>query len=140
MSFSDNSRIRVTPTFPMTNLVDVMFLLLIFFMTASVFRDQDRQIKVSLPPAQTAKAEGPGTQIVITVTAQGRTYMGDKAYEPQALKQVLTELAREYPDESVVIRADQNSQTGSAVGVLDLVYASGLRNVYIATTKKQNQL
>jgi biopolymer transport protein ExbD len=140
MSFSDPARFKVTPALPLTSLVDVLFLLLIFFLTASVFRDQDTQIGVSLPAAESSATPGSRTQIVITLTAEGRTFMGDKAYEPQALKQVLTQLASQYPDEAVVIRADQSSQTGSAVRVLDLVYASGLRNVYIATTKPASDL
>lgn len=140
MSFSDSSRNRVSPVFPLASMVDILFLLLIFFLTASVFRDQDRQIDVSLPPADSSTATSSQTQIVITVTAEGRTFMGDKAYEPQALRQVLQQLASQFPDEAVVIRADQNSQTGSAIRVLDLVYASGLRNVYIATTKNASDL
>ena len=140
MSFSDSSRNRVSPVFPLASMVDILFLLLIFFLTASVFRDQDRQIDVSLPPAESSTATASQTQIVITVTAEGRTFMGDKAYEPQALRQVLQQLASQFPDEAVVIRADQNSQTGSAIRVLDLVYASGLRNVYIATTKNASDL
>lgn len=137
MSFSDASRNRVTPVFPLTSMVDILFLLLIFFLTASVFRDEDKQIQVALPQAASAQQAGSRTQIVITVSAQGRIYMGDVAYEPQALQQVLTQLATQFPDESVVIRADENSQTGTAVRVLDMVYASGLRNVYLATTSGQ---
>jgi biopolymer transport protein ExbD len=140
MSFSDPARYKVTPALPLTSMLDVLFLLLVFFLTASVFRDQDTQIGVSLPSASSSAQPASQTQIVITLTAEGRIYMGDKAYEPQALKQVLIQLASEYPDEAVVIRADQSSQTGSAVRVLDLVYSAGLRNVYIATTKQSGEL
>lgn len=140
MSFSDSSRIRVTPALPLTSMVDILFLLLIFFLTASVFRDQDRQIDVALPATHSSTTGGSRTQIVITITADGQTYMGDRAYEPQALRQVLGELAKQYPDESVVIRADQNSLTGAAVRVMDIVYASGLRQVYLATTKQAQDL
>lgn len=140
MSFSDSSRNKVSPVFPLSSMIDILFLLLMFFLTASAFREKDRAIEVSLPPAESSQTAGSQTQIVITVSAQGRIFMGNKAYEPQALKQVLRQLALEFPNESVVIRADQNSQTGSAVRVLDLVYASGLRNVFLATTKTQDQL
>lgn len=137
MSFSDGSRNRVSPVFPLASMVDILFLLLIFFLTASVFRDQDRQIEVSLPQADSAQQSGTRTQIVITVNEQGSIYMGDVSYEAQALEQVLRQLASQFPDEAVVIRADENSQTGTAVRVLDMVYAAGMRNVYLATTASQ---
>lgn len=138
MSFSGASPNRAAPVFPLVSMIDVLFLLLIFFLTISVMRDEDTQIEVSLPPTQHAQEASTRTQIVLTVSAEGHIFMGDVAYEPQALTHVLKQLAVQFPDESVVIRADQNSRTGDAVRVLELVQSSGLRNVFLAT-RQTNQ-
>ena len=61
MSFATQTRERSAPVLPLAGMVDVLFLLLIFFMTASVFRDAELAVEVALPDSQSAAAEvGPG--------------------------------------------------------------------------------
>ena len=139
MSFTAASRERQAPVIPLAGMIDIMFLLLVFFMTASVFRDQERQIDVSLPEAREATS-GERIQIMITVKDDGTIYMTGGVYTFQTLEAKLAELQTRFPDEAVVIRGDRECSWGTIVRVIDIAHSVGLRNVSAATTKLQSEL
>jgi biopolymer transport protein ExbD len=136
MSFTTPSRQRAGPVLPLASMVDMLFLLLIFFMTASTFREQELQIDVALPAAETAEPGRAATQIIITITDDGRIHLGDRHFTLPELRQTLTRLAQTYPDEAVVIRGDQDSRLGIVTDVIDTAYAVGLRNVSIGAQRR----
>ena len=133
MSFTTSTRARGGPALPLAGMVDVLFLLLIFFMTTSVFREQDQQIAVTLPATDAGAAATVATQIVITITADDRMYIGEKHYPPRQLRRTLKQLAVQFPNESVVIRGDRGSRLDTAVGVMDIAHAANLTDVSIGT-------
>ncbi len=136
MSFASPSRERTGPVLPMAGMVDILFLLLIFFMTASVFRDSELSMDVSLPTSETASsAVGPATQIVITVDANNRVFLGEREVPLDNLLSILLDLVAVAPNDAVVVRADQLSNTGIAVHVMDLAQQAGLTEVSIATIR-----
>ncbi len=135
MSFTTSTRPRGGPALPFAGMVDVLFLLLIFFMTTSVFREQDQQIAVSLPATDAGSATTMATQIVITITEDDQIYIGEKHYTPQQLHRTLKQLAVQFPNESVVIRGDRDSRLDTAVGVMDIAYAAKLTSVSIGTRR-----
>ena len=140
MSFTSPTRDRQGPAIPLAGMIDVMFLLLVFFMTASVFRDQERQIDVSLPEAREATASGDRMQIMITVEANGTIHMTGGVYTFETLAAKLAELTKQFPNELVVVRGDRECPWGTIVRVIDVAHGAGLRNVRAATTKLQSEL
>jgi biopolymer transport protein ExbD len=133
MSFIAPTRQRSGPLLPMAAMVDILFLLLVFFMTISSMREQDRVIEVVLPGTQTDQPGAMVTPIIITVDAEGRTHIADQLYPLDVLGERLQQRAAEYPDEPVDIRGDANCTHGRIISVLDTVRAAGLRNVRIHT-------
>ncbi len=139
MSFVAASRERQVPAVPLAGMIDIMFLLLVFFMTASVFREQEQQIDVSLPEAHETRS-GDRTQIVITVKAEGTVYIAGASYTMDTLGPKLKQLADQFPHDTVVIRGDKECSLGDAVRVMDMVYAADLTNVYLATTRSHSEV
>lgn len=139
MSFTGQSRQRTGPVLPLSALVDVLFLLLIFFMVASVMREQEQQIDVSLAQAQAARQGGP-TNTAITLNAQGEIFLGDRRVSLDQLRTTLRQLALQFPDEAVIIRADQKCDVGTLVRVLDVPKTVGLTNVHLAARKPASEL
>ena len=126
---------------PPTTMVDVLFLTLAFFITIAAFRDEDKQINVALPTQQAARAGGgERTQIVVTVTADEKIYMGNRLYTLDELHRTLVELAKQFPNESLIIRGDRESRLGMTVKVMDAAYDAQLKNVYLATTKPKGEV
>jgi biopolymer transport protein ExbD len=142
MSFTRTARRGYSTDYgwrPPTTFVDVLFLILTFFISIAAVREQEATIDVSLPATETARS-GTRTQIVITVTQDGAIYMAEQAYTLETLGATLRKLAQDFPGESVIIRGDRNSRLGVAVKVMDLAYQVGLRNVYLATTKSAGEI
>ena len=133
MSFTAPTRLRSAPILPLAAMVDILFLLLVFFMTAAAFRDQDRIIEVSLPGTASTLAPETVAPLIISVDAEGRTYIGDQAYDLEELEARLRKLASRHPDLPVGIRGDQQCPHGRIVRVLDAVRVAGLPNASIHT-------
>ena len=126
---------------PPTTYVDVLFLVVTFFIIVTAFRDTERQMDVTLQAATSARnSVGPATQIVITVRPNGAVYMGERLITLEALGPPSSNSPRQYPDESVLIRGDQASQLGTIVKVMDAAYNAGLKNVYLATVRPKSEM
>ena len=133
MSFAAESRERSRPALPLSAMVDILFLLLIFFMTASAFRERELQVPVQLAPSATADAgSSSATQIIITIDADDRIFLGPREHSLDSLRQTLVELSQVYPNETVIIRGDQDSSYGLAVRVMDLATLAGLTDVRLS--------
>ncbi|WP_432797726.1 ExbD/TolR family protein [Poriferisphaera sp. WC338] len=142
MGFASESRERARPVIPLAGMVDVLFLLLIFFMTASVFRDQELVMEIDLPGSgnENLTASADGLQTVVTVSADNRIYLGQRAVSIHELDQIFTTLAKDYPNERVIVRGDQGSTYGTVMHVIDSAQTRGLSNVSQATIKKMSDL
>jgi biopolymer transport protein ExbD len=122
-------------------MVDVLFLILTFFITITAFKEDDTQINVSLPATESARpGTGQRTQIVLTIKDDNTVFMGERSLTLDELRTTLTQLAQQYPNESVLIRGDRESHLGLAVRVMDLAYGSGIRNVFLATTRPKSEV
>lgn len=113
-------------------LVDVCFLLLIFFMLTSNFIIQPG-IKVRLPRALTSEVIG-SENLVITVTAQDLIFLNEKPVQIGALVDELKSAARD--GANVLIRADIGTSIGRVVELWDLCRELGIPQVNIATNQR----
>jgi biopolymer transport protein ExbD len=126
----DDSSVNLTP------LIDVVFLLLIFFMVSTTF-DSTSELKIELPEASASKP-APSAQITIIIDAQGLFYVNGKKLKNQSDDLLLLEVHRlvgENRDIPVVIQSDARSPVQSLVTALDIVGQIGLARLSIATNK-----
>lgn len=137
MSFAAQQRDRGQPVLPLAAMVDILFLLLIFFLTASALREEERSIEVELEQTGSGQAGAGVSPVIITVTENDEIYIGQQLYTPEALRGALGAIAETTPGEAIVIRGDKNSKLGTAERILDIAYAVGMTNVRLATQKRQ---
>ncbi|MEM1108899.1 MAG: biopolymer transporter ExbD [Planctomycetota bacterium] len=136
MSFATQSRERSAPVLPLAGMVDVLFLLLIFFMTASVFRDAELSMDVSLPTSETASsAVGPQDQVIVTVSPTNEIFLGERQVSADELPALLAQLKSVTAIDSLVVRADQQADWGIGVRIMDVAQQVGLQNVQAATIR-----
>lgn len=141
MSFASETRERVRPVLPLAAMVDVLFLLLIFFMTASVFREAEAQIQVQLPEAGTGTAAVSRTdQITVNIQADNSVYLGEREVAIDDLAGELARLVTEAQVRSVVVRGDAESNVGVFVKVMDLAQQAGVEEVSAATVRPIREL
>ncbi len=113
-----------------TSLIDVMFLLLIFFMVSSTFKNQPA-INLVLPRSATAE-ETVVTPTVLYLTSDGRVFLNDRLMSEADLGGMLRQLQGATGEDRVVIRADENAPHGAVVELIDLVKQSGYTRVSIS--------
>lgn len=93
----------------LTSMLDVIFQLLIFFVVATEFSKEDREMNVELPTASEAKPLIVQPQeIFVNITDEGKVFSGGKEYSITDLEEHLAEAARNNPaNQSVILRADK---------------------------------
>jgi len=135
--FGMRRRLR-RPTINITSLIDVMFLLLIFFMVSSTFREQIG-IDITLPVAATATEQQPAQQ-VITVRADGAILFGpDQAVTaPEQLRHALQELLAADPETVLLLRADEAAAFQDVITVIDIARSVGGSRLIIPTEPLRN--
>jgi biopolymer transport protein ExbD len=114
-------------------LIDVVFLLLIFFIVTTVFVEETG-IKVSKPRA--AGSEDLAKQsILLAVSADGRVYHGGREIGTDSVRAVVAALLEQQPDTPVIVRADAATPTQATVSVVDAAKLAGAESVSLATKK-----
>ena len=114
----------------LTSLIDVMFLLLIFFMVTSTFRNQPA-ITLVLPRSATA-TDTIDTPVVLFLTAEGEVYLNDARVPTQELPARLAELHTASKDNRMVLRADEEASHGDVVGLIDTIKQSGFTRISLS--------
>ena len=118
---------------PMTPLIDIVFMLLIYFLLTTNFM-VDEGIKIKLPQA---KAAAPQIEEVLTVYVdiQGRAIIGEEAVPLNRLFDILKHKIGSRKDKLVVIRADRAVILNKAVKIMDIAKAAGAGRLCLATEK-----
>ncbi|MCG3149031.1 MAG: hypothetical protein PCFJNLEI_02483 [Verrucomicrobiae bacterium] len=131
------------PRIRIINLVDVLFILLIFFIATTTFRVASQQpagVKLSLPEAKSAEAVGKQktNQLRITVAADGAIYLDKEKTATGQLEKALKEAKAKDPAVIIELSADKNANYGTIVSVVDAARVAGIQNI-TAFTKKSVQ-
>jgi len=119
----------------LTPMIDVVFQLLLFFLVASRFADEERELKVVLPQASEAKplASRP-SEYFVTIDQQGKYYVGGRSVAPERLEQSLLQLGSNNPGrQTVIIRADKRAQVEHAVFVMNACNKAGILDYRLTT-------
>lgn len=123
----------------LTPLIDVVFLLLIFFMVSTTFQ-KESEIKISLPQAATDKQPIASDKIEVMVNAQGQMHVGGRELvngQLATVRQALQQAANGRRDIPLVIRADKGTPYQSIVTVMDAGSQIGLLRISLPTLRVQ---
>ena len=119
----------------MSPLIDMVFILLIFFLVSTSFVKESGGPEITRPFAATAESKEK-TNMVVSVTSDGLIYIENKIVDIRSVRTQMERFYRENPQGSVVITADANSQFGVPIEVLDRIREAGITNVSVAATKE----
>ena len=130
-----SNKVRKKVQINVTSLIDVLFILLIFFMVTSTFLEQPG-IKLELPKAQSAQVEQI-ENLIIYVDRQRQVFLNDKPVAIDRLEKLLTETIAENDQPTLVLRADKAVPHGLVVTIMDLAKRSGVKRLVIGTDIEQ---
>ena len=120
----------------LTPLIDVVFLLLIFFMVSTTF-DTTSQLKIKLPEASQDEAIKPKQPLYLVINIEGNFFLNARELSSQKSEALSLALQRvlDGSDRPIVIQSDAGSPVQSLVTAMDVVARLGLTQVSIATTR-----
>jgi len=124
----------------LTPLIDVVFLLLIFFMVTTTF-DNDASLKIELPKASNAVQLQEEKDLEVVIDRNGQFYMDGKTLldgNSRTLESALAKLTKKYNVENITIRADAQTPHQFVVSVMDAAGKTGINKVLIATSSEQD--
>ena len=124
MKFQRKSASRA-PALALTSMLDVIFLLLCFFVTVSVFSQWENEISIQLPTATTAQEPDrlPG-EIVVNLSKDGEVTVNGRKLGLGELKDRLARISKFYPGQPVIIRADRETRYDALVDLIDACRAA----------------
>lgn len=120
----------------MTPLIDIVFLLLIFFLVATRFAEEDRELEVMLPTASEAKPliEKP-KEIFINIDNEGLYFVGNQKVDVENMEQILASADVNNPlGQTVVIRADKRCTWDAVVAAIDACHRAGIHDIRPTTS------
>ncbi len=125
------------PDIQMAPLIDIVFLLLIFFMVSTVF-PENVGVDVEKPDAATA-VPLPKEHLLFAITRQGNYYYGGKEASLEEIAAVIKAETAQNPGIAVIAEVDRQAVTGDLIRFLDEARKAGGRNISIATSDEESR-
>ena len=122
------------PGFQLTAMLDVVFLLLCFFVTTSVYSQWENEVEIQLPSAESGVEPNrlPG-EIIVNVAKDGTIRVNGRDLAPEELGAKCRALAAAFPGNPIVVRGDREASWESVLRVLDICAKNDLYNVNFAS-------
>jgi biopolymer transport protein ExbD len=118
---------------PLAPLIDIVFLLLVFFLMATTFMDEEKDLSLSLPRSSAGEGgERRLQRVLVNVRADGTLVVNKRTMDRKELFRALVEAREANPQIPVILRGDRAASHGQIVGVLSVCQRARVRNVAVA--------
>ena len=123
-------RIREESNLDLTPMLDIVFIMLIFFIVTTSFI-KESGIEVNRPNAETAERDQK-VNILVAISENNEIFIDRRKVDLRAIRPNIIRLKAENPEGSVIIQADKASQTGLLVEAMDQIRLAGVQEISIA--------
>ncbi len=125
------------PEIQMSPLIDVIFLLLIFYAVTTQFVT-DQRLKLDLPDAKTAEEVGRGREErlpIVKIARDGSIWIDDIEISEEDLEARISDLVQRRPEQTVILKGDEGADYGVVVHVLDIARSVGAKSIQMSADK-----
>ena len=130
------TRRRVSPVITIVSLVDILTMVLMFFVYTTTFKTAQEQVKIVLPDtSHGGQATSDVAPVVLAVDPQGGVFLDNKPIELDALGDAIKKLAAD--NRPLQMKADTKANFGRVMEVLDTLNGAGVKNVSTLTQQKK---
>ena len=120
---------RRQPIINIISMIDILVVLLIFYIATTVFKKAQPIIPIKIPDSVVAKAAADTPPSIIYITADGKFYLDDVAVQPETLGALLKSKKDANPDFKVAVKADTKAPLGMFVKVYDAAHVGGITDL-----------
>ncbi len=134
MNFRSKNKLPSTG-FQLAPMIDIMFLLLCFFIAAQIYAQWESEIDIKLPTAETGEVpDRLPSEIIVNVRSNGVMVVNQRQLDTGGLSDLLGRIVDLYPGQPVLIRADKKTDYEHVIGVLDICRKVDIWNISFATS------
>lgn len=123
---------RRIPSITIVSLIDILAILLIFFIVTTTFRQKVSQLQINLPESTSATPSAtttPKKNIILQIQSADHITFDEKPVGLDDLAEAIEEAQETYPDCKIMMQADKEAPFGAVVKVLDALQAAGIKNI-----------
>jgi biopolymer transport protein ExbD len=120
-------------TLNLTSLIDVLFILIIFFVVSSTFLEQPG-IKLNLPEAATSETHAV-QKVVLYIDKEEHIFLNDDPISQEQVAEKVEQMIAAQTDKSLVLKADDKVSHGLVIRIMDALRKKGIYKIVISTTK-----
>lgn len=121
-------------TIELTPLIDMVFLLLIFFLVATTFHQTEREMQIALPVASSsAPISAMMQELIVNVDVDGQIIVGGRVIKGEDLQSMVAGAVAQNPEQKVTVRGDRRTAYANIVTVLDICKGAGIQEPYLDT-------
>lgn len=133
MNFRKNIQER-SAGFQMAPMIDIVFILLIHFMAATVFAQWEKQVDITVPTASTSvEQQRQIGELILNVDAEGQIFINGQLYSDETALDLLKQVSSAFQDQPIILRADKETNVQQLVHVMDLCRQADVWNIALAT-------
>lgn len=132
MNFNNDKSTAIQ--FQLAPMIDVVFLLLCFFMTTTLYSQWETEVDITLPTAETGEnLQRMAGEIIINVFKDGRYVVNGRLLRPEELGELLVRVSALFPGQPVVVRGDESTPYHHIMDVMDRCRRADIFNISFAT-------
>lgn len=123
---------RRIPSITIVSLIDILAILLIFFIVTTTFRQKLSQLQINLPESASGGAVAATSakkNIILQVQSADHVTLDNKPVALDDLAEAIEEVQETYPDSKITMQADKDAPFGAVVKVLDALQSAGIKNI-----------
>ncbi len=125
---------KLSAAIEMTPMIDIVFLLLIFFLVATTFREEEREMQVALPFASSsAPISTMLKEFIVNVIEDGTIIVGGRRIDEAELRTMVRDAVAGNPEQKVTVRGDRGTAYANIIQVLDTCKSEGIQEPYLDT-------
>lgn len=125
---------KLSAAIEMTPMIDIVFLLLIFFLVATTFREEEREMQVALPFASSsAPISTMLKEFIVNVMEDGTIIVGGRRIDDAELRTMVRDAVAVNPEQKVTVRGDRGTAYANIIQVLDACKSEGIQEPYLDT-------
>ena len=138
--FDVSENMKQRPVIQLAPLVDIAFWALIFFMIIAILNQLESDINITVPKSTASVEAAPSAgKIVINITRDGRFIVNQQQLNNAGLEDMLKKVSKLFPNQQVIIRADELAYHKFVIQALDACMRSNIWDVAFSTIKEENK-
>jgi biopolymer transport protein ExbD len=129
--------LKQKPTVQLAPLVDIAFWALIFFMIIAVFSQLETEVSINVPKSTMSTETAPNAgKLVINIYRDGRFMVNQQELTAGALQEMLKKVSKLFPNQQIIIRADEQVYHKYVIQAMDACIGAGVRDISFSTIKE----